>query len=189
MKNKLLAGIVLVFGLLFVGCPNPEETTSENWTRITNFTEITGAWEGSSTIPIPPIPVSDTISLPASFVDCTVTMTISSNDFTEIINMDMNKYLTDIAGAAGKLIVWEIIKESFEEAEVQEGAAVEFTDNYHVILTVSGDVSQMEFTDENIEYAPYINQNKTKIKIILPEDINALGNGPMEFILYKKVNL
>jgi hypothetical protein len=186
LKNTLRTGIVLALGLFFIGCPHPDGTASENWTRITNFTDIVGTWEGSITIPIPPAPISETEQSPASSIDCTLTMTITADDFTEIINMDMNKYLTDIAGSIGKSMVWETIKNSLEGSEAQEGIIIEFTDNYHMILTMNSDISQMEFTDENIEYAPYINQDKTKIKIVLPEDINTFGEGAIEFILYKK---
>jgi hypothetical protein len=188
MKNQLWVSLVLVFGLLFIGCPNPGGggTVSENWTRITNFREIMGTWEGSITIPIPPMPISETEQLPTSSIDCTLTMEVDSHDFTEIINMNMNNYLTDIAGGVGKSITWEAIKNLFKKSESHEETVIEFTDDYHIILTVIGDVSQMEFTDENSKYAPYINEDKTKIKMILPEDINTLGEGSMEFILYKK---
>jgi hypothetical protein len=179
--NKSWIGLALICGLLFLGCPN---TVSENWTRITNFTEITGTWEGSTTVPIPPMP---TEQLPASSIDCALTITVSSDNFTETINMDMNTYLTDIAGVMGKPIAWQLIKNTFEGYEAPEGMALEFTDAYHVIQTATIDVSQMQFTDETIAYAPYINEDKTKIKLVLPEDITSiLGEKPIEFILYKK---
>jgi hypothetical protein len=186
MKNKLWTGIVLAFGFFIIGCPNPEGPVSEDWTRITSFTDIVGTWEGAFTIPIPPIPVNEMEQSPASSVDCTLIMTITFEDFTEIINMDMDKYLTDVAGAVGKSMVWETIKDSFGGYETQEGMIIKFTGDYHMILTVNGDISQMEFTDENLEYAPYTNQDKTKIKMVLPEDMNIFGEGAIEIILYSK---
>jgi hypothetical protein len=187
MKNKLWAGIALVFGVLFIGCPNPEGTELDTWTRTTSFTEIIGRWEGSATIPIPPIPISETVQLPASSVSYTLTMTITSDNFTEIIDINMDKYLTDAAGSVGKPAAWQIVQGFLGNPETEEGmdTNIEFTEDYHMILTVAGDISQTDFTGENSEYAPYINQNKTKIKTVFPEEIKAfLGEG--EFILYKK---
>jgi hypothetical protein len=55
---------------------------------------------------------------------------------------------------------------------------------YYIKITGTALVSVLEFTGENAEYAPYVNQNKTKMKIVLPEELPMSGDGKLEFILY-----
>jgi hypothetical protein len=124
-----------------------------------------------------------------------LTVTVTPETLTGTADADMNKFLTDSLDSSGFLALlgkqgmWTMIKENPYVSGVS-GADIEFTDDYHIRTKFTALVSDSEVDEEDREYAPYINQDKTKIKIILPEDIGAYitlnGGEEVAFILYKK---
>jgi hypothetical protein len=173
--------VILVFGLTVIGCPNPNNAPEDTWTKVASPSEMIGSWEGSMTIPVP---AQEEFNLPASSISYTLAIIVTTETFTEVIDGDMNKYLTDFVGSAGKEAMWATIKD-FLDTESDPRLQIDCTDDYHIKMTFSDAVSNLEFNGENAEYAPCINKDKTKMKIVLPEELNMYGEGGMEFILYK----
>jgi hypothetical protein len=188
MKNKLFLTAILgmALGLLFAGCDN-NGTEGDTWTKVTSVNEMIGIWEGEKIIPVPAqdsLPVSS----PASSIGAKVTYTITSTTFTTAITMDMNKYLTDSVGAFMKDTMWQIITSGFPPEITEDGVTItmEALNGYKILMTTIAPISMLDFTGGNAQYAPYINQHKTKIKLVLPAELFQYGEGDVEFILDKK---
>jgi hypothetical protein len=178
---------------MVIGCPNPNNAPEDTYTKVTDPSEMIGSWEGSLTIQVP---AQEEFDLPASSISYTLKITVTADEFTEVIDVDMNQYLTDFFGPDGKETMWAGIKTPSEYPEDDSGLSLgnpendfgfsfEYTKDYHIKMTFSGAVSDFDLSEEIAEYAPYINKDKTKMKIVLPEEFNEYGEeGAMEFILY-----
>lgn len=188
-RQAVLFSIALVCGFMLTGCPDPNTTPEDTWEKVTSLDEILGSWEGSTSLIIPaqdgPPPTQ------ATSIDCDISLTVTRTTFIQIVDMDMNKFLTDLGGALGKQFMWTTLKESMQAAgDPGINANITFTNDYHVKTTFNGSASDLGLEGENGEYAPYINQDRTKMKLAILETDTAYisfgEEGGTEFILYKK---
>ncbi|MDR0719546.1 MAG: hypothetical protein LBF78_07925 [Treponema sp.] len=200
-------GIAALLVLTLSGCPNPNNGSVDTWEKVTGLDELAGtAWEGAVNVPIPAQE-----EFPATSISGTISITVTEDKFTEKIDMDMDKFLTDYCKSMGggdalttavlKEMMWGSIKNPSEtpdvpaDPEAEYTINYEFTDNYHVKMNFEAPIPEdgLLFTGETALYAPYVNQDKTKLKIVLPEELpeeldgyaKYLG-GKEEFILYRQ---
>ncbi|MDR2247285.1 MAG: hypothetical protein LBE17_11560 [Treponema sp.] len=199
-------GIAAVLVLTLTGCPDPNSGSVDTWEKVTGLDELAGTWEGAVNVPIP---ARD--DFPATSVSGTISVSVTEDKFTEEIDMDMDKLLTDYCKSLGgadaltaaffKKAMWESIKSSSEtpdgpvDPEYEYTINYEFTDNYHIKMNFEAPIPEggLLFTGETALYAPYVNQNKTKLKIVLPEELlkeldgyAEYPDGKGEFILYRR---
>jgi len=178
----------LLFSLFLIGCPH-EPAEKDAWKKVTSINEIFGTWKGSTTVPIPTQNIGG-IQAPASSVGLDVLLKVDAVTFYEILTLDMEKYLTDFGGIYGKFVIWQSIRESMEDLLLEEGLeenlTIETTDDFKIIMTINTPSSEMDFFAENALYAPYINQKKTKLKMVVPAELLGYTDKDIKLILTKQ---
>jgi hypothetical protein len=209
--KTVLFGIAAALGLTLIGCPNPNSGSVDTWEKVTALNELIGTWEGAINVPIPA--QDEAPKMPATSVSGNVSITVTEDTFTGETDMDLDKLLTDYCKSLGggdalttaflKKTMWESIKNPSEapgdavdpETKYEYTINYEFTDNYHVKMKFDAPIPEdgLLFTGETAPYAPYVNQDKTKLKIVLPKELpegldeyaEYLG-GEGEFTLYRR---
>jgi hypothetical protein len=196
-------GIAAALALALIGCLNPSGGAVDTWEKVTGLDELNGTWEGAVSVPIPS---QNELKLPATSVSGNVSITVTEDTFTEKIDMNMDKLLTDYCKSlsGGNVLATVLLKKTMWESIQNEasGVAVDpeteyeytitygFTDNYHIMMEFKAPIPKggLLFTGETALYAPYVNQDKTKLKIVLPEELNEYMDigGKSEFILDRR---
>lgn len=196
MKKKpvmMMVILALVFGFFFTGCPHePNEpdkpVKKDTWKRVTSTDEILGIWKGSVAFPTP-AQNFDGIMIPASSVGLNVHMTVDTITLHQVITMDMDKLITDIAGPIGKVLIWQMIRDNMESILPEEGIdteLIELTDDYKMVITTDIPAEEVDFSGEYAGYAPYINQDRKKLKMVFPAEILMYTEKDVELILLKQ---
>ena len=193
MKKKqalvALVTLALVLGFVLTGCPG-KSGEADTWRKVASPIEALGVWQGSTAFPTPSLPYEG-VMVPASSVGLTVDLKMVPPTITQILTMDMDKLVTDIADSAedaGKEVVWQPLREGAGGFS-QEGLEVTATDDYKVIMTAIipvEDMEDMDFSEVDTDYLPYINQNGTKLKMAIPAHMLLYTDKDIELILVKQ---
>jgi hypothetical protein len=210
MVNKKIwlgmLGIVLAFSFVLTGCPDPNKEEPDTWTKVTAVNELAGTWKGNGTIPIPaesqPFGGEDgpVLSIPASSagVEMTFSYTADAVNADTAMKIDM-KNLFDVMAKAindnpqAKAYILAILAFSGEEVTATTTVTRDHlwtmimspdAEKYYQTMEQTIDKDDILSEDEPV----YINQNKTKLKFVLPKE--AFGEieveKDVEFILVKQ---
>jgi hypothetical protein len=163
MKEKLflsggISALVLVFGMLVVGCENGGDESNDTWSKVISLSQINGTWKavlsgGSRELQGEGF---DGITM----TDITeATVTINASEQTQSM---MEKSTATFSG--GNIAqMWDTIKRNMEN---YEGGAVTFDDARYSITTIQDTPSQpLSITESDLKDSGLeINQNGTKLK-------------------------
>jgi hypothetical protein len=176
--------LALVSTFVLMGCPDPNGSSGPGeediWSKITSVNEMAGTWAGATVFPTP----AQADIVPASSIGLKVHMTIDATTLSETLIMDMNTFLTDAVGPLGKAVMWQTIRQNIPPQE--EGVDIETTDDYKMVINVSVPVGSVDYSGENAELAPYINQHKTKVKAVFPSIMLKYTEEDIVLILIKQ---
>jgi hypothetical protein len=208
--------LLVVFMMVLMGCPNEEDPESDTWAQVTDVNELVGTWKGSETVPVPAqsIPrgeeeedtqeeAGSSISMPATSVEvemafsyvadasnADVSMKMNMSSFYDamatainadpevkaamIVSLTILQIPVNTSGTITKDNLWDMM--SGENSESVK---------YYQDTTVSVPVREI-LTDENV--AVYVNQQGTKIKLVMKEVAVAWYQleQEVEFILNKQ---
>jgi hypothetical protein len=188
-KSKLfmgILGITLVFGTLFLACPNDTSEEQDSWSAITGLDQLDGTWKGSysETKSIKEFSEESGQQLPdetaAALGDMKVTVSV---EITTTINaagktQAMSQTMT-ISFSGGNIdAMWEMIKGGMGNIGTADD------DAHSVTITVPAQEPQ-QISDEDLagmKESLQINQNGTKVKI----PAGFMGEESPEIILSKQ---
>jgi hypothetical protein len=194
MNKRLFypAMLVLVFGMLVVGCDDPTNN-EDTWSDITSLSQMNGTWKGfyaQNNIPIKDVMEEQGVTLEAKMQNMIGDMRVSSRaDMTLTINAGAKTramtITSTLAFSGGNIsIIWPLLRTSLADLQ-EEGVTVTFNDASHsMIITYNQPaepLSDEEITDM-LSSGLQINQNGTKIKV--PAD--SLQQGTPEIIFSKQ---
>ena len=187
MKKHLfeIIGIMSVFGLLFIGCPDGSENSDE-WSKISSINEIAGKWENSFTVTVPAngdynasfVAVFD-VPIPAtsvSYESYVIEYTKDANSIFVSTKMEFNKLLEDVINSSQgytKDILWANLVSFYEPIKDIMNITIE---KYYVIQDSTSYVSNFDIS------AFYISKDQNKLKMIVPLS----STYKADIILYKK---
>jgi hypothetical protein len=164
MKEKLfLSGgisvLVLVFGMLVVGCENGGDESNDTWSKVISLSQINGTWKavlsgGSRELQgegFDGITITDITE---------ATVTINASEQTQSATVK-----TTVAYSGGNIAqMWDTIKRNVKENS--GGATVTFNDARYSITIIQDTPSQpLSITESDLKDSGLeINQNGTKLK-------------------------
>jgi hypothetical protein len=163
-KNWLgILVIVLVFGMMVVGCSNGttdgDGTTgggSDVWTNVTSLSQLNGTWKTQSTV----TGNMEGIKVTQNYSNYTLTF----NSVTKTMSVSGTIKMTLSGGNISEF--WSDMKEGLEFMNQQDGVTVSANDANHTITMTFNNFSQSVDDDYIQEMGFQINQNGTKLKVI-----------------------
>jgi hypothetical protein len=198
--------MALAFGLVLIGCPDPNKEEADSWTEVTTVNELAGTWKGSGKIPVPAqdAPLGDedgpVLSIPAfsAGVEMTCAYTADASTVNVTVKIDLKNFLDAMSKTINddpqvKVLILMGLASSGVDVEGITSITKDHlwtmmgdpaAEKYYQTMDEIIDKDEILSTDEPV----YINQNKTKIKFVLPKEaLESIGSDKdIEFVLEKQ---
>jgi len=188
MKKNIRSGILpFLLGIIFLLISqNVTANENINWKEAESDDDFVGVWESDIVLHIPK---SEETFMPESSFNITFTLDyrkpagFAGNNFKLSIKMDLGKFLTDWTNEPfirmlgfSKDDLWALFL-----GEINSGTGIEniTIEKYFISYSLSERIESFA-NDESIG-SIFINDDKTKIKLILGDDVITLGLGDMGF--------
>jgi hypothetical protein len=181
-----MLAMALIFGVVFLGCPNNTTEETDTWSDVTTLSQLNGTWKGSysQTMTYKEMVgenwTSDMQTMVGDMkvtIGLEITLTINASDKTQASSMTMTQ-----AYSGGNIdTIWSTISSGYSG---QPGVTV---DNAKHSITITSSQPAQSLSDEDIaemlEQGLQINQNGTKVK--LPA-VTIMGTGSPEIVIIKQ---
>ena len=211
MKKLFLIFFIICTALSFTlsGCSvEGSASPSDEWSRVSNLSQLKGSWKGSALLPVPEIDLLDLLgedgippelmlllggktTLPPESLEYSVLLTVTNELMETNVIINCGQYLKNAFGQSSATMLWMILKLYYlnslqDMGQFLDGMTIGFTDKDFEINAIAGiplQDAEMDFSiDENYPSGIFINRNKSKLKMY----IEITEDYPWEFILQKQ---